>query len=145
MRLVIQRVASAKVVSEGKTFGEIQKGLFVLVGFETGDKEETIIKNAQKLFKIRLMDDDEGKINLAVKDVDGAFLVVSQFTLLGDISDGNRPSFVKSETPERARKLYDLFVNTLRDLGAKVETGNFGKHMDIDACLEGPVTIIVNS
>ena len=143
MKLVIQRVTSAKVVSSGRVFGQIGKGLFVLVGFEKGDMDTEIIKYAQKLFKMRLMKDSEGKLNLTVNDVDGAFLMVSQFTLLGDTSEGNRPSFVKSEEPERAKKLYDLFVANLKDLGAKVEIGNFGHYMEIETMIDGPVTIII--
>jgi D-tyrosyl-tRNA(Tyr) deacylase len=146
MRLIIQRVSQASLKAEDGHSSEINKGLFVLVGITQTDTEKEVKILAKKLFKLRVMDDEEGKLNLAVKDVKGAeFLVVSQFTLYGDTSGGNRPSFIKAARPEQAEPLYELFIQTLKDLGATVKTGSFGNHMDIDSQLDGPVTIVMES
>ena len=152
--------------------GEIKKGLFVLVGFKRRDTKETVELLAVKLSKLRVMSDGEdkrslasqspgkrslasqspgkrslasqspGKMNLSVTDVGGKILVVSQFTLHADTSGGNRPSFINAEDPEKARKLYEFFIEKLKGLGIPVETGSFGDYMEIDALLDGPVTII---
>ncbi len=144
MRLVVQRVEKAKVirVSDNKVVGEIGKGLFVLVGFKKGDTESDAVKLAEKLLKLRVMADSEDKMNLNVKDSKGSFLIVSQFTLYADTTGGNRPSFVKAEDPKRARGLYELFVEKLKESGINVKTGSFGDYMKIEAVLDGPVTII---
>jgi D-tyrosyl-tRNA(Tyr) deacylase len=144
MRLVIQRVKKAKVVrvSDKKNVGEIGTGLFVLVGFKKGDSEKDVDTLSVKLSKLRVMSDSEGKMNLSVTDVHGKILLVSQFTLHADTSGGNRPSFINAEDPEKARKLYELFIEKLRTLGIPVETGSFGDHMEIDCVLDGPVTIL---
>ncbi|HRN95927.1 MAG TPA: D-aminoacyl-tRNA deacylase [Candidatus Levybacteria bacterium] len=142
MKLVIQRVKKAKVTAESHE-ESIGHGLFVLFGAGNGDTKEQVIKLAQKLYKMRLMRDDNKKMNLAVKDVKGEFLVVSQFTLYGDTSGGNRPSFVNAMAPDMARELYELFVSELRNLGGTVETGSFGNYMNIATELDGPVTILV--
>lgn len=144
MKLVIQRVNKAKVsrVDDGKTLGEIGLGLFVLVGFKKGDSEESVKLLADKLLKLRVMSDENDKMNLTVKDASGSFLIVSQFTLYADTSGGNRPSFIEAEEPVKAEKLYDYFIETLKSSGAKVETGRFGDYMKIDANLDGPVTIL---
>ncbi|MGA2910322.1 MAG: D-aminoacyl-tRNA deacylase [Candidatus Microgenomates bacterium] len=144
MKLIVQRVEKAKVVSvKGrKLLGEVGIGLFVLVGIKKGDSEKEVKVLVQKLSKLRVMSDKAGKMNLAVKDVEGSFLVVSQFTLHADTSGGNRPSFINAEDPEKARKLYKLFITELRETGINVETGSFGDYMKIEAVLDGPVTII---
>lgn len=144
MRLVVQRVSSAKVtgVESGKTFGEIGGGLFVLVGFKKGDTEGELDHLVEKLIKLRVMKDGEKKMNLSVKDVGGSFLVVSQFTLYADTKDGNRPSFIDAEEPARARELYELLIKKLKEKEVKVETGSFGEYMRIEVALDGPVTII---
>lgn len=144
MRLVVQRVSKAKVtkVMDTKVIGEIGPGLFVLVGFKKGDTEESVKTLTEKLLKLRVMSDDQDKMNLTVKDVDGSFLVVSQFTLYADTKGGNRPSFVNAEEPEKAKELYNLFVEKLKASGVKVETGSFGDYMKIETVLDGPVTII---
>ena len=147
MRLVVQRVKKAFVVSvEKKTkVGKIDIGLFVLVGIgeEDGKKDAEIL--ADKLLKLRIMADEKGKMNLPVGDVKGSILVVSQFTLYADTSEGNRPSFIKAANPLKALKLYQCFVDRLKDGGVKVETGSFGEYMTIDAQLDGPVTILIDS
>lgn len=145
MRLVVQRVskASVRVSVSGEVVGKINKGLFVLVGVKKGDSKQDAEDLAEKLAKLRIMADENGKMNLSVKDVDAAILAVSQFTLSADTSKGNRPSFIKAAQPDLAEKLYEHFVNKLRKLGVKVETGEFGAYMKIDAELDGPVTIVI--
>jgi D-tyrosyl-tRNA(Tyr) deacylase len=145
MRLIVQRVDQAEVKNEGKIVGKIKRGLFVLLGVSKGDKEEDALFLAEKLAKLRVMSDEKGKINLAVKDVEGKVLVVSQFTLYADTKGGNRPSFIKAAEPELALKLYNLFIEKLKNLGIEVETGKFGSYMKISLELDGPVTIILDS
>jgi len=147
MRLVIQRVkkASVQVKESGEIVGKIEKGLFVLVGVAEGDAEKNSEILAEKLAKLRVMPDDSGKMNLTVNEVGGKILAVSQFTLIADTSKGNRPSFIKAAKPELAEKIYNHFVEKLQKLGVKVETGKFGEYMEIDADLDGPVTIIIEN
>ena len=144
MKLVIQRVEKARVFRESdkKTVGEIGKGLFVLVGFKKGDTEKDVENLADKLVKLRVMGDDRQKMNLSVKDVGAEILVVSQFTLYADTEGGNRPSFIEAEDPLKAKELYELFIKKLIEKDIKVETGRFGDYMQIEATLDGPVTII---
>ena len=144
MKLVIQRVAQAKVSAQNHQ-EEIQKGLFILLGIGANDIKGTMAKCAEKVFKMRLMADKDGKMNLTVNNVNGEFLVVSQFTLYADTSGGNRPSFIDAAPPEQAKELYLHFVDSLKSLGATVKTGSFGNFMKINAELDGPVTIIVES
>jgi len=145
MKIVIQRVkkASVKTVEDGKTVGKIDKGLFVLLGIKKGDDEAKADHMVEKLAKIRLMADEKGKMNLTVFDTNSEILVVSQFTLLGNTEGGNRPSFIDAEDPLKAKRLYEHFVDRLKNKGLKVSTGSFGEYMNIDAQLDGPVTIIV--
>ncbi|MCX6704580.1 MAG: D-aminoacyl-tRNA deacylase [Candidatus Woesebacteria bacterium] len=144
MRLVVQRVEKARVikVDDASIVGEIGKGLFVLVGMKKGDSEKDVEILTQKLSKLRVMSDKTGKMNLSVNEVGGSILVVSQFTLHADTSGGNRPSFINAEEPERAKELYEFFVEQLKKNGIKVETGSFGDYMKIETLLDGPVTII---
>ena len=144
MKLVVQRVERARVVrvSDEKILGEIGQGLFVLVGFKKGDTSKEVDFLSEKLLKLRVMKDGDKKINLSVKDVGGSILVVSQFTLYANTKDGNRPSFINAETPAKAKCLYELFINRLKGKGIKVETGGFGDYMQIEAIMDGPVTII---
>lgn len=144
MKLITQRVNKAKVirVDDQKILGEIGLGLFILVGFKKGDGEKDVEILAEKISKLRVMKDGEKKMNLSAKDVDGSVLVVSQFTLYADTNGGNRPSFIEAEEPKRAKELYELFIEKLREKGIKVETGSFGDYMKIEAELDGPVTII---
>lgn len=147
MRLVIQRVkkASVQVKESGKIVGKIGPGLFILVGVKESDTEKDSDVLADKLAKLRVMADDAGKMNLSINDVGGSVLAVSQFTLYADTSGGNRPSFIKAAKPELAEKIYNHFVEKLQKLGVKVETGKFGEYMEIDANLDGPVTIIIEN
>lgn len=143
MKLVIQRVSNASVSTDGKVVGEIGKGLFVLIGVGQEDKPEVADTLAEKLLKMRIMSDENDKMNLSIMDASGEILVVSQFTLYADTSGGNRPSFVKAANPDLAKEIYERFVENLRGSELKVETGSFGNYMKIDAKLDGPVTIIL--
>jgi D-tyrosyl-tRNA(Tyr) deacylase len=144
MKLVVQRVkeASVKTVENNKTVGKIGRGYFVLVGIKKGDTSESAELLASKLLKLRVMPDENDKMNLSIKDAGGEILVVSQFTLYADTSGGNRPSFINAALPEEARKIYERFVEKLKESGIKVEIGSFGDYMEIDAKLDGPVTIL---
>ncbi len=145
MKLVVQRVNKALVKTEGNVVGKIDKGLFVLMGVFKDDTEEDALYLADKLTKLRVMADDKGKMNLSVSGVAGKVLVVSQFTLCADTNAGNRPSFIKAANPDRAFSLYNLFIERLKKLGLPVETGSFGNYMQIEASLDGPVTIVFDS
>lgn len=135
-------MAKVVKVGDGETVGEIGKGLFLLVGFKKGDTEAEAVKLAEKVLRLRVMSDPEDKMNLTVKDAEGEFLVVSQFTLYADTSGGNRPSFINAEDPDKAKNLYELFINRIRESGIKTQTGSFGDYMKIEAVLSGPVTIL---
>ncbi len=144
MKLVIQRVTKARVSITGKVVGRIEKGLFVLFGAAKGDTPQKALFLADKVAKLRVMADENGKMNLSVKEIkDASLLVVSQFTLYADTSAGNRPSFIQAAEPEIALNLYNLFIERLRSLGIKVETGKFGEYMKIESFLDGPVTIVM--
>ena len=143
MKLVIQRVSKASVTVNKKIVGEIKKGLFVLVGVSGDDNEETADILAEKLSKMRIMADENDKMNLSIKDIGGSILAVSQFTLFADTKKGNRPSFIKAAEPKKAQEIYDRFVECLREFDIKTETGSFGEYMHIDAKLDGPVTILL--
>lgn len=145
MKLVIQRVKNAQVKVGGRSVGKIGKGLFVLVGVGQEDSEEDALLLSNKLIKMRVMGDNQDKMNLSVKDVKGSILAVSQFTLFADTKKGNRPSFIKAALPEKAKKIYNLFVESLKNLGVKTETGRFGEYMHIDVELDGPITIVLDS
>ena len=144
MKLVVQRVKKAKVVKVGdkQIVGQIDKGLFVLVGFKKGDTNETVVLLADKLAKLRVMSDSEDKMNLSLTDVNGKMLIVSQFTLYAYTKGGNRPSFINAEDPGKAEKLYELFIEKIKEKGIIVETGSFGDYMEIETVLDGPVTIL---
>lgn len=142
MKAVVQRVAKASVSVSGQEVGSIGKGFFVLLGVGVGDSLEIAEVLAKKVEKLRIMADDQDKMNLTLKDVGGEVLVVSQFTLYADTSAGNRPSFVKAEKPEVAKEIYEHFVSCLRQSGLVVATGSFGKYMDIKCELDGPTTIL---
>jgi len=143
MRLIISRVSRASVKAKGGTVGQIAKGLFVLLGVKKGDTEKNAEELAEKLSKLRIMADKEAKMNLSVKDIAGEILVVSQFTLYADTSGGNRPSFIQAAEPEIAKRIYEKFVREVRAKGIKVETGSFGDYMEIEAFMDGPVTILL--
>ena len=145
MRTLVQRVSRAEVrVTDGaqpRTAGRIDRGLLVLVGFTHDDDEERLAWMAEKILGLRIFADPDDRMNLAVTDVGGAILVVSQFTLYGDARKGKRPSFVDAARPELAVPLYDRFVTLLRQSGTAVETGEFGAMMQVELVNDGPVTL----
>ena len=143
MRAVIQRVKKASVQIGGKLSGQINAGLLVLFAAHQDDKEETAAKLAEKIINLRIFSDQEGKMNLSLKDINGEILVVSQFTLYGDSKKGNRPSFIKSAKPEKAKPMYEKFINYFKQQGIRTATGEFGAFMEIGLINDGPVTIIL--
>jgi D-tyrosyl-tRNA(Tyr) deacylase len=143
MRLVLQRVTRAEVRVDARVTGRIGRGYLLLAGFTEGDDEATLAWMAEKVQGLRLFGDAEGKMNLALEDVDGAVLVVSQFTLYGDARKGRRPSFVDAARPATAIPLYERFVALLRGRGLRVETGEFGAMMDVELVNDGPVTLLL--
>lgn len=145
MRCVVQRVSKASVTVEGKVTGQIGPGLMVLVGVAAGDGEKDMDYCLQKVAGLRIFQDDEGKMNRSLLDTGGGILAVSQFTLLGDVRGGKRPSFIEAARPEEANPLYEKMVHAWRAMGIPVETGVFGAHMDVSLVNDGPVTILVDS
>lgn len=143
MRVVVQRASRAAVRVDGQTVGSIGRGFVVLVGFAAVDTEAALRWMAEKIVGLRVFADGEGKMNLALADVGGSLLVISQFTLYGDARKGRRPSFIDAAPPAAAGPLYEKFVAMLRDLGIKVETGTFGAMMDVELVNDGPVTLIL--
>ena len=146
MRIVIQRVSRASVKVADETVGKIESGLLVFLGISHDDQEEDVHWLAKKLMNLRIFNDDEGKMNLSLNDVDGEFLMVSQFTLHASTKKGNRPSFVKSANPNLGKRLYDYFIDYLnKEYKISVATGVFGAMMEIELLNDGPVTIIMDS
>jgi len=143
MRALVQRVSEARVRTEGSVVGEIGRGLCVLVGVTHDDDESVARKLAEKVWHLRVFPDDDGTMNLPVADAGGEVLVVSQFTLYGNTERGRRPSWVDAARPERAEPLVDAFAEALRVLGARVATGEFGAHMDVELVNDGPVTLML--
>jgi D-aminoacyl-tRNA deacylase len=143
MRLVVQRVSSARVVVDDVVVGQIGLGLMILLGVETGDTEAEIEWGARKAAELRIFEDMQGKMNLGLSDVGGQALVVSQFTLCADLEKGRRPSFVNAAPPEEAKRLYGLFVEKLRQMNITTETGTFAAKMSVSLVNEGPVTILL--
>lgn len=142
MKFVAQRVASAALCVSGELVSEIGRGLVVYLGVKAGDNEKQAEKAMEKVALLRVFEDEAGKMNLSVRDVQGEVLLVSQFTLYGDAKKGNRPSFSEAERPERADALYEHAVSYLRSLGVPVKTGVFGADMQIEQHNDGPVTIV---
>ena len=145
MRAVIQRVLEASVSVEDQIVGRIGQGFLVLLGVADGDSQEDVIWTAGKVRSLRVFDDADGRMNLALEDVGGSVLVVSQFTLLGDCRKGRRPSFTAAASPDLADRLYRSFVAELRGCGLQVETGTFRAAMQVQLVNDGPVTLLVDS
>lgn len=146
MRLVIQRVSSASVAVNNKMISSIQKGMLILVGFESADTLAGMDKICGKIPKLRIFADDNGIMNLSNADINGEYLVVSQFTLHAETSKGNRPSYIKAARPEQAIPLYEHFLKTLSEVAnKKVESGEFGADMQVSLVNDGPVTIIIDT
>ncbi len=145
MRAVIQRVQSSSVTVDGKIVGKIDRGLLILLGVGHGDDIQDLNYMVDKILGLRIFQDDEDKMNLSVQDIGGEILVVSQFTLYGDVRKGRRPSFTNSAHPDIANRLYEEFVRKMKDRGIRVEKGIFGAHMDVELVNDGPVTILLDS
>lgn len=145
MRAIVQRVREASVVVEGNTVGKIDKGLLVFLGVGQGDDSKDLEYMIDKVLGLRIFQDENDKMNLSLMDIKGELLVVSQFTLYGDVRKGRRPSFSESAHPDIANKLYKEFIEAAKSKGIKVEKGVFGAHMDVSLINDGPVTILLDS
>lgn len=145
MRAVVQRVKRSKVEVDGKIIGEIGKGLNVLLGISVEDKKEDISYMKDKILNLRIFEDEEGKLNKSLLDVQGELLIISQFTLYGDCRKGRRPSFIKALGGEKARSVYNEFIDQCKDSVHNVQTGEFGADMLVSIENDGPVTIMVGS
>jgi D-tyrosyl-tRNA(Tyr) deacylase len=144
MKVVVQRVSRGKVSVDGNISGQISNGLLVLLGIHGSDDEQTIDWMCQKLSKLRVFEDENERMNRSVEDIEGELLIVPQFTLYGDVSKGTRPSFTDAAKPGKAKKLYNQFVDHLKQVtDVPVETGVFGAYMDVEMNNDGPVTIII--
>jgi D-aminoacyl-tRNA deacylase len=145
MRAVIQRVARCRVSVESHVIGEIGAGLLVLLGVSKADNETAVDYLVEKIVGLRIFEDADGKMNLSVQDSGGSVLVVSQFTLYGDVRRGRRPSFDAAARPEEAKRLYEYFVDKVRAAGLRCETGQFQAMMEVELVNSGPVTILLDS
>ena len=143
MHALLQRVQEASVTVDGKTLGEIDHGLLILLCAERGDTDALAEKMLAKILKLRIFSDEAGKMNRSVQDVAGGLLIVSQFTLAADVSGGNRPSFTNAAPPDEGRRLYELFIEKARAAHATVQTGQFAADMKVSLINDGPVTIPV--
>ena len=143
MRVLLQRVSEASVTVDGKIIGEIGRGFALLVGITHDDTQAEATWMANKIAGIRLFEDDAGKMNLGLNDVDGAILAISQFTLYGNAAKGRRPSFIEAARPEQASPLFDFFVEQLKNHNYQVETGIFGADMKVKIFNDGPVTLML--
>ena len=145
MRAVVQRVSQASVTADGECVGRIGDGFLVLLGVAEEDTQKDVIWLSGKVAGLRVFDDDQGRMNRDLKDVNGSVLVVSQFTLMGDCRKGRRPAFITAARPEKADSLYQSFVAELRGRGLAVETGQFQSEMHVDLTNHGPVTLLLDS
>ena len=144
MRAVVQRVAGARVTVDSEVVGEIGAGLCVLLGVARGDEEAVAERLAEKVARLRIFENEDGKFDRSVLDNGGSILVVSNFTLIADTERGNRPSFSDAAPPEEAERLYEAFCSALRELGLSVATGSFGARMQVELANAGPVTIVLD-
>lgn len=145
MKFVIQRVTQSSVVVDGNTIGEIGKGFLVLIGVSESDNEQIADKMIKKMIGLRIFEDENGKTNLSLKDVDGQLLLVSQFTLYANCKKGNRPSFIQAGNPTLANHLYQYIIDECRKAVPVVQTGSFGADMKVSLLNDGPFTIILDS
>jgi D-aminoacyl-tRNA deacylase len=144
LRAVVQRVSSARVVVDGEPVGDIRRGVCVLLGVARNDGEEDADRLAGRITRLRIFENEEGRFDRSLLEVDGEALVVSQFTLIADTTKGNRPSFTDAAPPEQAEPLYERFCEALRELGVGVATGVFGARMAVEIANDGPVTIVLH-
>jgi D-tyrosyl-tRNA(Tyr) deacylase len=145
MKVVIQRVSESRVQVDGKTVGEIGKGLMLLVGIDENDEKPDADWLVQKIINLRIFGDEDGKLNLSVQDIKGEILCISQFTLIADYKKGNRPSFIKAARPEKAVPLFEYFKEEIAKSGLKIQSGIFGADMKVSLVNDGPVTITIDS
>ena len=145
MRVVVQRVTSSKVIVNDNIIGSIDKGFNLLIGFSKEDTEEDLLYLKDKIVNLRIFEDENDKMNLSLLDVKGDILAISQFTLYGDCRKGRRPNFMEAEGGDKAKALYERFIELLKETNLKIETGEFGTHMKVDIQNDGPVTIILDS
>lgn len=145
MKLVIQRVSEANVTVEGSCIGKINQGLVILVGIGAEDTKETVKKYVDKTLKLRIFEDENGKTNRSLQDVNGQLLVISQFTLYADCKKGNRPNFLMAGAPQLAEELYEYFISLCKEQVETVEHGKFGADMKVSLINDGPFTIILDS
>ena len=145
MKAVVQRVKSSKVTINGKIVGNIDKGFNVLFGAEGNDTKKDADYLARKISNLRVFEDENGKMNLSIKDIDGQMLIISQFTLIADTKKGNRPSFVNAMEPKEANELYEYFMKKIEEEGISVKRGIFGEDMLVDIVNDGPVTILFDT
>lgn len=145
MRAVVQRVSSSKVKVDGKIIGEIGLGINVLIGISKEDTMKDLEYIKDKIINLRIFQDENDKMNYSLLDIKGDILAISQFTLYGDCRKGRRPNFMNAKGGEEAKILYNKFIDMLKDTGLKVETGEFGSHMEVDIQNDGPVTILLDS
>ena len=145
MKVVIQRVSQASVTIDNQVPGSISRGFLLLVGVSDKDNEEVINKVAQKIYNLRIFEDEQGKMNKSLADVQGQILSISQFTLFADCKKGNRPSFTDAGKPEHAKEMYELFNKKLQSMNVNVQEGVFGADMKVSLLNDGPVTIIMDS
>lgn len=143
MKVVIQRVLNASVKVDGNITGKIKKGLLIFLGIESGDSDDMLKKYADKIVRMRIFEDENGKTNRALSDVNGELLIVSQFTLCADCSHGNRPSFIGAKEPVEAKRMYEKFISVCREQVPVVEHGVFGADMKVELLNDGPFTIIL--
>ena len=143
MKVVIQRVLNASVKVDGNITGKIKKGLLIFLGIESGDSDDMLKKYADKIVRMRIFEDENGKTNRALSDVNGELLIVSQFTLCADCSHGNRPSFIGAKEPVEAKPMYEKFISVCREQVPVVEHGEFGADMKVELLNDGPFTIIL--
>lgn len=143
MKVVIQRVLNASVKVNGNITGKIKKGLLIFLGIESGDSDDMLKKYADKIVRMRIFEDDNGKTNRSLSDVNGELLIVSQFTLCADCSHGNRPSFIGAKEPLEAKRMYEKFISVCREQVPVVEHGEFGADMKVELLNDGPFTIIL--
>ncbi|WP_326982130.1 D-aminoacyl-tRNA deacylase [Chryseobacterium sp. MYb264] len=145
MKIVIQRVSQSSVQVDGKIVGEIGKGLMLLIGIDENDTKADADWLVQKVLNLRIFGDEEGKLNLSIKDIFGEILCISQFTLIADYKKGNRPSFIKAARPDQAIPLFEYFKEEISKSGIKTESGIFGADMKVSLVNDGPVTIVMDS